>query len=118
MRDVGLGKMKIGYHDAASNRRFLGATLLTRDPSNSWLANETASTAFSNAASLALDGFVEPLIFLTNCVAAARISSCVAGGSKLNSTFIFLHIISSTNYADIGASSSTGLNSLFGPGVT
>jgi hypothetical protein len=44
----------------------LGADLVIRDLSKSWLADEIASTAFSNAASLAFDGFVAPLIFLTN----------------------------------------------------
>jgi hypothetical protein len=58
--------MKIACHDRDSNVRFLGATVVTRDPSKSWLADEIASTAFSNAASLAFDGFVEPEIFLTN----------------------------------------------------
>jgi hypothetical protein len=32
---------------------------------------------------LAFDGFVKPLILRTYCTAAARISSSVAGGSKL-----------------------------------
>jgi len=41
---------------------------------------------------LAFDGLLNPLIFLTNCNEAARISSSVAGGAKLNSVLIFLHI--------------------------
>src|SRR5438874_721586 len=45
-----------------------------------------------NAASLARDGFVAPLSLRTNCSADARISSSVAGGSKLASVLIFLHI--------------------------
>jgi len=43
----------------------------------------TASTARANAASLACDGFDDPLTFRTYCSAAARTSSGVAGGSKL-----------------------------------
>ena len=35
---------------------------------------------------------VDPLSLRTNCVAAARISSAEAGGSKLNNVLIFLHI--------------------------
>src|SRR5713226_170707 len=51
-----------------------------------------SSTAARNAASLALDGLLKPLIFLTNWSDAARISSAVTGGSKLKSVLIFLHI--------------------------
>jgi hypothetical protein len=39
-----------------------------------------------------LDGVLKPLIFLTNCSEAARISSSLAGGSKLKSVRMFLHI--------------------------
>jgi hypothetical protein len=35
---------------------------------------------------------LKPLIFLTNCSDAARISSSVAGGSKLNNVLMFLHM--------------------------
>jgi len=38
---------------------------------------------------------VKPEIFLTNCNEAARISSSVTGGSKLNRFFMFLHIVTS-----------------------
>jgi hypothetical protein len=41
---------------------------------------------------LALEGLLKPQSFLTNCNDAARISSSVAGGSKLNSVLMFLHI--------------------------
>lgn len=50
-----------------------------------------SSTAARKAASLTFDGLLNPLTFLTNCSAASRISSSVAGGSRLNSGFIFLH---------------------------
>ena len=46
-------------------------------------ASVTATTAASKAASLALEGLVEPLILRTYCSAAAWTSSSVAGGSKL-----------------------------------
>lgn len=50
-----------------------------------------SSTAAANAASFALAGLLKPLIFLTNCSDAARISSSVTGGSKLNSVLMLLH---------------------------
>ena len=52
----------------------------------------TSSTARSNAASFAREGFVKPESFRTNCTAAARTSSSVAGGSKLNSVRMLRHI--------------------------
>jgi hypothetical protein len=51
-----------------------------------------ASTAAWNAAWLALDGFLKPLTLRTNCNEASRISASLAGGSKLKSGLIFLHM--------------------------
>ena len=48
--------------------------------------------AVVKVASFALEGLLKPLIFLTNCNDAARISSSVTGGSKLKSTLIFRHM--------------------------
>jgi hypothetical protein len=48
--------------------------------------------AFRKAASLAFDGLVKPLIFLTNWSDAARTSSSVTGGSKLKRVLMFLHM--------------------------
>jgi hypothetical protein len=42
---------------------------------------------------LAADGLALPLIFRTNCKAAARISSSVTGGSKLDKGLMFLHML-------------------------
>ena len=53
----------------------------------------TSSTARLNAASLAFDGLVNPLIFRTNWRDAARTSASVVGGSKLNSGRILRHIL-------------------------
>ena len=53
----------------------------------------TSSTARSKAALLALEGALNPLSFLTNCKDAARISASVAGGSKLKSVLMFLHMM-------------------------
>ena len=55
-------------------------------------AAATSSTARLNASSFVFDGFVKPLIFLTNCSDAARTSLSVTGGSKLNSGRILRHI--------------------------
>jgi hypothetical protein len=51
-----------------------------------------SSTAARNAPSLAFDGLLKPLIFLTNWSEAARISSGVTGGSKLKRGLMFLHM--------------------------
>src|ERR1700722_683912 len=52
----------------------------------------TSSPAARNALSLAFEGLLKPVIFLTNCSEAARISSSLTGGSKLKRVLIFLHI--------------------------
>jgi hypothetical protein len=53
----------------------------------------TSPTAWSKAAWFARDGRVNPLTFRTNWSADARISSSVAGGSKLYSVLMFLHMM-------------------------
>src|SRR5580704_4080395 len=53
-----------------------------------------------NAASLAFDGLLKPLIFLTNCSEAARTSSGVTGGSKLKSVLMFLHMAGTWSRAE------------------
>ena len=48
----------------------------------------------------------KPLTFLTNCSEAARISSSVTGGSKLNKVLMFLHIgVTSILSADLASRS-------------
>jgi len=56
-------------------------------------AAATSSTARLNDASFAFDGFVNPLIFRTNCSEAARTSWSVTGGSKLKSGRMLRHIL-------------------------
>ena len=56
------------------------------------MAPVTASTASSNAAAFACDGRVTPAILRTYCKAAARISSSVAGGTKLWSVRMLRHM--------------------------
>jgi len=78
---------------AASVSRSRGGAFDTNDRINSVAAALTCSIARSNTSSFALDGFVNPLSFRTNCSDDAWISSAVAGGSKLWRVLIFLHII-------------------------
>src|SRR5438067_4346055 len=77
---------------AATSSRFLGAAPVLSESISRRAIAATSSIARSNAASLAFDGALNPLSFRTNCSDAARISSSVAGGSKLNSVLMFLHI--------------------------
>ena len=77
---------------AASSARFLGGAVVSSDRSKRLDASATSSTAVRNAASLAFDGLLNPLILRTNCSDAARTSACVTGGSKLNSVLMFLHM--------------------------
>ena len=77
---------------AASISRFLAGLAVSSDCSNRRAVSVTSSTARLKAASLARDGFAKPLSLRTNCTAEARISSSLAGGSKLNSVRILRHI--------------------------
>jgi len=67
----------------ASTSRSLGGAFDTNESSSSCASAVTLSTARLKASSFALEGFVKPLSFRTNCSADARISSSVAGGLKL-----------------------------------
>ena len=77
---------------AASSSRFFGGAVVSRDRSRRVEAAATSSMACKNAASFDFEGFVNPLIFLTNCSDAAWISSSETDGSKLNNVLIFRHI--------------------------
>src|SRR5712691_11655597 len=55
----------------------------------------TSSTARSKTSSLVRDGRVAPLSLRTNWIAAARISSSVADGSKFARVLILRHIAGS-----------------------
>jgi len=76
---------------AASSSRFLGSAFVSSELRSLLETVATPSTAARKAFSLILDGLLKPLTFLTNCSAAARISSSVTGGSKLKRVLIFLH---------------------------
>src|SRR5947209_5110343 len=76
----------------ASSVRFLRDAFVSSELRRLLSTAAIASTAAKKAASLALDGEFMPLTLRTNCNAAARISSSVAGGSKLKRILMFLHI--------------------------
>lgn len=75
-----------------STSRLRGSAVVTNERISALADAVTSSTARSNASSFALDGLVNPQIFLTNWSDASRNSVSVAGGSKLNSVLIFLHM--------------------------
>lgn len=75
----------------ASSSRFFGAAFVSSERRSRAEISTISSTASTNGPSFAVDGLLKPLIFLTNWIDAARISSAVTGGSKLNSVLIFLH---------------------------
>lgn len=77
---------------SASVCRSRGLAWVDSDFINTRAAAATSSTAWVNAASLTFDGVLKPLNLRTNCNDAARISCSVAGGSKLNSVLMFLHM--------------------------
>ena len=76
----------------ASTSRSRGGAFVTSSSSRRLVIAATSSTARSKAGSLALDGFCEPLTLRTYWSAAPRTSSSVAGGSKLWSVLMFLHM--------------------------
>jgi len=77
---------------AASSSRFFGGAFVSSALRRLIDVAVISSTAARNKASLAFDGLLKPVIFRTNWSAAARVSSSVTGGSKLNSVLMFLHI--------------------------
>jgi hypothetical protein len=79
---------------AASSSLFLVGEFVVKEFKRSREAASISSIARKKAASLDFDGLLNPLTFLTNWRAAARISSSVTGGSKLNRVLMLLHITS------------------------
>src|SRR6266852_3920255 len=77
---------------AACSSRFLDGAFVSSERRRRVEIPAISSTAAMNELSFAFDGLLKPLIFLTNCRDAARISSTVTGGSKLKRILIFLHI--------------------------
>src|SRR5680860_760539 len=77
---------------AASTSRSLVGAAATRSSSRWAVTWATSSTVRLKASALACDGLVEPLTLRTYCSAAARISSLLAGGSKLWSVRMFRHM--------------------------
>ena len=87
---------------AASSVRFLGGAFVSSELRSLPEIAAISSMAARKAASLAFDGLLKPLTFLTNCNDAERISSSVTGGWKLKSVLMFLHTIV---YLDVSESS-------------
>src|SRR5580698_1365180 len=80
---------------AASSSRFFGGAVVSSECKRRAEIAAISSIAARNEASLAFDGLLKPVIFLTNCSDAARISSALTGGSKLKRVLMFLHISAS-----------------------
>jgi hypothetical protein len=78
---------------AASCSRFFGGALVSSERRKLAEIAEISSTAARKEASFVFEGLLKPLIFRTNWSAAARISSALTGGSKLNRGLMFLHIV-------------------------
>jgi hypothetical protein len=78
------------FSDSISRLR--GPAVVTNDRISAVADAVTSSTARSNATPFDLDGLVNPQSFLTNWSDASRISASVAGGSKLKSVLMFLHM--------------------------
>src|SRR5689334_24094576 len=77
---------------AASSSRLRGGALVSSETSSFFETAATSSTARSNAASFAFEGLWKPESLRTNCSEAARTSSSVTGGSKLNSVLMLRHM--------------------------
>ena len=77
---------------AASTSRSCGGLFVESESISRRATTATSSTASSKAAALTFEGRVKPLSLRTNCSDAARTSSSVAGGSKLNSVLILRHM--------------------------
>ena len=80
---------------AASISLLRGSACVTRPAISLRAVAATSSTACSNATSFARDGTENPLSFRTNCKDASRISSSVAGGSKLKRVLMLRHMVPS-----------------------
>ena len=82
---------------AASSSRFFGGCVVSSESMSSRAHAAIELTARSKTTSLRFDGLVDPLSLRTNWSAASRISSSVAGGSKLNKGLMFRHMACSGN---------------------
>src|SRR5262249_1875915 len=100
---VARGRVRVGHRAkrsaararaaAATSSRFFGGAAVVSESISVRATSATSSIAWLKARSLAFDGALNPLSLRTNCSEAARISSSVAGGSKLNSVLILRHIL-------------------------
>src|ERR1700722_14299377 len=84
---------------AGSSSRFFGGAFVSSASSRRLDTAATSSIAARNAASLGFEGFVNPQILRTKCSEAARTSSSVTGGSKLNKFLMLRHITMSSSHS-------------------
>src|SRR5215213_3140120 len=82
---------------SASISRSRGSAVVTSESISIRAVLATSSTARWKASWLSFDGLLKPLSLRTNCSDAARISSSVAGGSKLNRVLMFRHMVAPWN---------------------
>ena len=86
------GEVATSPEQAEAIARKLGGAVVVKERMRRSATAVTSSTARLNASSLAFDGRLDPLSLRTNCSADARISSSVAGGSKLASVLMLRHM--------------------------
>src|SRR5579871_4513831 len=77
---------------SASSSRFFGGAVVSSERRRRLETIVISSTALAKELSFAFEGLLNPVILRTNCRAAARTSSSVTGGSKLNRILILRHI--------------------------
>src|SRR5260370_36200991 len=77
---------------ADSSSRFFGGAFVSSECKKRLETAAISSTAARDAASLAFDRLLKPLIFLTNSSDQARVSPDVAGRAQFKSVLVFLHI--------------------------
>ena len=78
---------------AASSSRFLGGALVVSESISRRVEAVISATARLVASRLRREGLRPPDTLRTNCAAAASTSASVAGGWKLFSGLMFLHIL-------------------------
>src|SRR5882672_2337225 len=83
--------------------RWRGSAVVTSESTRTLAAAAMSAMARSNAASFAFEGTLKPLSLRTNCNEASRISTSVAGGSKLKRVLMFLHMARLTTLARLAA---------------
>jgi hypothetical protein len=84
--------LKRSFFMDSKRARSRGGVVATSPSSMRFELWKISSTATSKASVFCFDGLRVPAIFRTNCSAAARMSSSVAGGEKLNRGLMLRHM--------------------------